>query len=367
MRELILVGGFLGAGKTTLLYGAAKNLVERGKKVALITNDQAPDLVDTELLRKGGLEVGEIAGGCFCCRFDQLIDTSDKLIESQNPDVIIGEPVGSCTDLSATVLQPIKDLHADRFHLAPFSVLTDPIKLVEVLHPDRGTTMHPSAAYIYHKQLEEADYIIISKIDTLNPAQLASLKSEVAASFPLAKVMAISSETGVGMDEWLDEMLAGQTAGTHIIEIDYDIYAEGEAILGWLNCTAQLTSTVDVDWKALSQNIIDNLHNVFKEKKADIAHLKLIMSCLCGENVLANITNLNGDSKLRGELTSTARSAHLTINARVEMTPEELKDIVENTLKTSIPANIEVEMEDMVSLSPGRPTPTHRYKEVVGA
>jgi thiamine pyrophosphate-dependent acetolactate synthase large subunit-like protein len=88
---------------------------------------------------------------------------------------------------------------------------------------------------------------------------------------------------------------------------------------------------------------------------------------LSGENVLANVTNLNGDAKLRGELTSTARSAHLTINARVEMTPEDLQTIVEKVLKTSIPANIQVELDDMESLSPGRPTPTHRYKEVVGA
>jgi G3E family GTPase len=49
--RLILVGGFLGAGKTTLLHGAATRLVTRGFRVGLITNDQAPDLVDTRLLR----------------------------------------------------------------------------------------------------------------------------------------------------------------------------------------------------------------------------------------------------------------------------------------------------------------------------
>ena len=48
--RLILVGGFLGAGKTTLLWEAAKQLSSRGLKVGLITNDQAPDLVDTSLL-----------------------------------------------------------------------------------------------------------------------------------------------------------------------------------------------------------------------------------------------------------------------------------------------------------------------------
>ena len=68
MKEvrMILVGGFLGAGKTTLLVRAARRLVEQGKRVGLITNDQAANLVDTGILRQDGLDVGEVAGGCFC-------------------------------------------------------------------------------------------------------------------------------------------------------------------------------------------------------------------------------------------------------------------------------------------------------------
>ena len=47
---LVIVGGFLGAGKTTLLWQAARRLTAKGLRVGLITNDQAPDLVDTGLL-----------------------------------------------------------------------------------------------------------------------------------------------------------------------------------------------------------------------------------------------------------------------------------------------------------------------------
>ena len=48
--DLILVGGFLGAGKTSLLWEVAKRLNEKGRKVGLITNDQASELVDTSFL-----------------------------------------------------------------------------------------------------------------------------------------------------------------------------------------------------------------------------------------------------------------------------------------------------------------------------
>ncbi len=115
------MGGFLGAGKTTLLLQAAQRLSQQGRRVALITNDQAPGLVDTGVFKQAGWTIGEIAGGCFCCKFDDLVGTADRLVEESNPDIIIiGEPVGSCTYLSATVLQPIKDALADLFVLAPF-------------------------------------------------------------------------------------------------------------------------------------------------------------------------------------------------------------------------------------------------------
>ena len=68
----IMVGGFLGAGKTTTLIRLAEKLQAEGKKVGLITNDQAADLVDTALVKSGNFPVEEIAGGCFCCRFNSL-------------------------------------------------------------------------------------------------------------------------------------------------------------------------------------------------------------------------------------------------------------------------------------------------------
>src|ERR1041384_3601104 len=111
---LVLVGGFLGAGKTPLLRRAGRSLGASGKRVGLITNDQAPDLADTGLLRSDGLRVEEVAGGCFCCRFPDLISAAEGLVEGgrlrggERVDVILGEPGGGCTDLSATVLQPLK-------------------------------------------------------------------------------------------------------------------------------------------------------------------------------------------------------------------------------------------------------------------
>ena len=78
----IMVGGFLGAGKTTAILKLAEHLRKQGHTIGLITNDQGTGLVDTAMARAGEFPVEEIAGGCFCCRFDSLVEASRKLMET---------------------------------------------------------------------------------------------------------------------------------------------------------------------------------------------------------------------------------------------------------------------------------------------
>src|SRR3989442_981800 len=78
----IMVGGFLGAGKTTAIARLARRLADQGLRVGLITNDQGSHLVDTAMLASRGFPVEEISGGCFCCRFNSLMDAAQKLSEA---------------------------------------------------------------------------------------------------------------------------------------------------------------------------------------------------------------------------------------------------------------------------------------------
>src|SRR5690242_18422171 len=104
---LVLVGGFLGAGKTTLILAAARALATRCLRIAAIMNDLGDDLVDTQFARAAGIETLDVTGGCFCCRFPELVECAHGL-RAHAPDVIFAEPVGSCTDISATTLAPLR-------------------------------------------------------------------------------------------------------------------------------------------------------------------------------------------------------------------------------------------------------------------
>mgnify|MGYP002228609459 CR=1 FL=1 len=168
----------MGAGKTTLLWETAVRLMNKGLRVGLITNDQAPELVDSELLKLSDLRVAEVSGSCFCCNFNGFTDAIKEIRAEASADVIIAEPVGSCTDLSATIMQPLKQYWNTELKISPLTVLADPNRLVSILNGGNGG-VDPDAAYIYKKQLEESDnHKILIFILIIQLLQLCILRSQ---------------------------------------------------------------------------------------------------------------------------------------------------------------------------------------------
>ena len=368
--RLILVGGFLGAGKTTLLAQAATRLARQGKRVGMVANDQAADLVDTEMLKETGANVEEVAGGCFCCRFPDMISAMERLVRENQADVLIGEPVGSCTDLSATVMQPLKKLHGHQFDVAPFSVLVD-ANQVRVLARLRKAAEQVDAArfpdnvlYIYEKQLEEADLIVLNKVDLLSAVELAELKGSLAERFPDTPVLPLSALTGDGVDAWLDFLSQEHVAGGKITEIDYDVYAAGEAALGWMNASAKLQAQSDVDWTAFAAGLLESIRDELRTQSAEIAHLKLFLTAADG-HLVGNITSNGGPLSVRGAIAPANRAVSLLINARVHVDPDVLQIAVEKALASTAGSRLMATITNVRSFFPGRPQPTHRYRAVV--
>ena len=363
-RKLVLVGGFLGTGKTTLLWQAAQQLTQQGHRVALITNDQAPGLVDTGVFQQAGWTVGEIAGGCFCCKFDDLVGTANALIEAADPDIILGEPVGSCTDLSATVLQPFKDKLAGRFDLAPFTVLIDPNRLRDAMDQSLLNPLHSSVRYILRKQLEEADIIVLNKADQISASDFQKLQDGLRNQFPGTLLLSMSALHGQGVSEWLKRVQQGDAVGQTIAEVDYDTYAEGEAVLGWLNATASLFPKEAIDWGAWGLGFLEGLQRSFSVKSAEIAHMKMLMISANNQSLSANLTSSQGKATLRGQVYGDSPMT-LVFNARVQMPPKELQTAIEQHLKSECGETIRLQITAIQSLSPGRPEPLHRYATVV--
>src|SRR6185503_17899471 len=172
--KLFLIGGFLGSGKTTAIIEAVKYIHQHQKKVVVITNDQGTQQVDTLFIRGHDIPSEEVSGGCFCCNYEKLEKRIDYLNLTNNPDIIFAESVGSCTDLAATVINPLLSIHPGQYEII-LSVFADIRLLMKFLQNDKDI-FFDNVNYIYEKQLEEADIIVVNKIDLLNEDQLALAK-----------------------------------------------------------------------------------------------------------------------------------------------------------------------------------------------
>lgn len=365
IARYIMVGGFLGAGKTTAILKLAELLSGQGHKVGLITNDQSVGLVDTTMLGAHDFPVEEITGGCFCCRFQSLTDAAEKLTADEQPDVFLAEPVGSCTDLTATVSYPLRRIYGDAYRIAPYTVLVDPIRAERILGLQPGKLFSPKVLYIYNKQLEEAEIIGVNKIDLFadDPQRLQTLLDTLAERFPQAKVITLSARHGQNIPDWAEQLEVGQLGQTEPMEVDYDTYAEGEALLGWNNLSATLTArNGDFDGNSFVQELAGYVHELFSEAKLEIAHLKMTLSPNEGNDLaVLNLVRSDGSPEFSHSLQDRLEQGELIFNLRAEADPEILKQwSLASVQELAERHKLDCQIDHHEAFRPGRPVPTHR-------
>lgn len=357
--RFIMLGGFLGAGKTTILAQLARYYQAQGKHVCIVTNDQAADLVDTQLLKSYGYDVEEVAGSCFCCNFNGLTDAMAELEQRQRPDIILAEPVGSCTDLVATVALPMMDLLGEKFEISPYAVVLKPSHGLKILSGS-GRGFSPKAEYIFRKQLEEADVLLINRIDELAPDTVDEIERLLVEQFPARAILRISGKSGQNIDQLALALVGPAPSRARMMDVDYDVYAEGEAELGWLNASVTIKSRTAFELDTILLLFIENLKQRFLRLDVEPAHLKVIGQA-DGNSAVVNLVSSDSSATLSLASGYAPQHAELVVNARVAMAPD--------VLQTSVAAAIEdlaqsagfvATIDSVQSFRPGRPVPTYR-------
>jgi len=302
-----VVGGFLGAGKTTLILKAARILQARGVRVAAVLNDQGDELVDTELARQNGVAADQVAGGCFCCRFPDLIEALARLRVGE-PEVIFAEAVGSCTDIAATTVRPLLRDYGAEYRIAPLTVLVHE-------QPDE-----PDLRFLFDLQVAEADLVI---------------------------------ERSVDVEEWLEQVLAsGVQVGCKAISVDYKRYAEAEAALGWLNARVTVQPEPTVSPAMIVGPLVEELDARLTAAGIRIVQLKAMAQCESGY-VKAALTGNGREPGVEGALDASPAGEHqLLVNLRALGAPERLREILEEVLGAEGCA--------IQAFRPAPPVPYHR-------
>jgi len=355
--RFVMLGGFLGAGKTTALLRFAQHYARRNLRVGIITNDQAEGLVDTLAFREAGLTTEEIPSGCFCCHFEKLLEASGRLADGLHPDVILAEPVGSCTDLVNAVITPLRKLYTERFSVAPYAVLLDPERALDALTGRGAQGFSSKVTYIYKMQQNEADIIAVNKVDRLTPVELETVMRLVRQNFPKAEHLAVSARTGEGFEALMARIDSDGATGQHPADVDYEIYTEGEAALGWLNARVNLSGDVAWDGDAALESLARRVHQSLVAAGAEVAHFKMRLLDDQREAAIHATGNLRGaevSRRLDGPLTA----GYLVMNLRAEAGPDVLRAVVLDAITAiAVERELSHEVLSLEAFAPSPPVP----------
>ena len=274
------------------------------------------------------------------------------------PDVIIAEPVGSCTDIQATVAYPLRHFHGELVEMAPLSVLVDAVRCSRILGLEPGPAFSEKVIYVYRKQLEEAELLVVNKVDRVSGPLRRQLGERLRETFPQARVLEVSCHTGEGLPAWFAALLVQSLGRRPAMAVDYQTYGQGEALLGWLNATVRLSAAGRFGGNQLVAALAETLRQRLAGNKVEIAHLKMTLRPDEGPDVAAvSVTRTESAGQMTHMLQGPLSAGELCINLRAEAAPEMLRAEVLGAL-----AGLEVtaQVTALRAFRPGRPEPTHR-------
>ena len=396
--QLHLVGGFLGSGKTTAIGSACELLRSRGRRPAVVTNDQGEVLVDTRLLAGAGIPTAEVVGGCFCCRYPELVERIAALAAA-GAEHLFAEAAGSCVDLVRTVLNPLLRRREVALEAVTLSVLADARLLADYLAGRPLPWSLPALHYLFERQLAEASLLVATKVDLLAPAardraQVAAtpqpategereqLAATLRAGFPRQRLLLQDSRTAAGVAAWLGQLemdsrvAAGGAAPTLEpgVEVDYEQYGAAEAALAWNDREVEL-SGVEGRATEAARAMIDGVTAALQRRRAAVGHLKFLIRDHYRD---AKVSITGADLPRRhahgatwhDQLPSLAGDrVTMIVNARVEMDAGDLERLIDDAVAAAAsglsagadaaPA-INVATRRRAAFHPGFPEPVYR-------
>lgn len=362
--HLHLVAGFLGSGKTTAIIGACKHLMAQGQRVGVVTNDQGKYLVDTMFVRLSNIPAVEVAGGCFCCHYDDLQTQLAVLRDTARPDTILAESVGSCADIVATVVRPLLNLNDSPAKPTSLSVFAD-ARLLHRRLLDLPMPFSDSVVYLFDRQIEEAGLLVVNKADLLAPEQRDEVERLARERFPGKRIRLQNSLDAQSIAAWVD--LIGQSAlalPERESEIDDARYGEAESKLAWLD-EEVLWTVREGQGRPVTIAMIERIVDMIRAQGWAIGHLKFVARGQQGEAKISftAIEETAGQApgwqdrlpSLRGRLVS------VLVNARVEADSNSLRELVQTAIKeTARSTGATFGESEVAFFHPGIPRPTHR-------
>ncbi len=362
--RLVFIGGFLGAGKTRLIGALTRVWLSDGLRVGLVAAGDPAELLD-KVASEYGAPLEEIGDGCFACRLVDLLDDTETVI-AQNPQVLICEPAGSCADLAATVLAPLKQFYGAQFQPGPYVTVLDPEHAYEMLADPEETELDPAVKEMYRRQIDEADIVVLNKVDLLSASEAELIRGNLQAMHPGKQVVLVSTRDGRGVVELAETLQRDAPAGSRMHhEADVNAYASGGTHMGWVSCTVQIQSEAPFSARAFCESMMRHLCEAFRCRDCRSVRLRFLLRA--GEQMMGGNIYRPGDCpEIGGAELGEIRSGVLVLYARVSMDPALLGAAVVRTItQTSLAMGVCAEFTKLQSHTPWYPCPQQRLCQLM--
>ena len=316
--RFMVMSGFLGAGKTTAMISMGQEMNKTYGKVGIIANDLGANLVDTNLTQTSGCTVEEIASGCICYQMDNTIDKIRRLRDRDGCIFVMSDIPGLGVGALDHTYHRLADDCADWITLSPFTVLVDPER-IKLLLPD-GEDIHlpEEIKYLMQLQLEEADLIVLNKIDLIDDAEIERDMSFLKEACPDIPVMKISALTGEGVPELCAYLETHETQLKNFSVRDNEQFQEAEKTLTWYNRRMFIKQLDDekIDFNEVIDDLIESIRMGLIEKKRNVPHLKTFATAGAGDFNKYSLLGVDYDIEHTQEFLRPHKKVSMIINAR---------------------------------------------------
>ena len=213
--------------------------------------------------------------------------------------------------------------------MAPYVVLMDSRRALAAYGGKAGARVRKKdfsrdVGYIFRKQVEEAQLIFVNKTELISTTEREAIEDGLLTAWPNKQVIFGSARESDGMHQLLDAC-AAPMAAEPFMDVDYPLYAQGEALMGWYNAELQLAAKQE--WNEWLEALAQRMAVALAETGMEVAHFKMSLEGTNDDAAIINQVWSQEAPALSRHMKHGHERVKCLINIRAEGDATQLRDI----------------------------------------